>query len=154
MIEQELHERIFSLMSYEDFRQYCQTIFQCNDNQIKDKFKEENISPAEIRNKYKKLYDTVTQEAFLNAKHFHSYKQLEKEALALVNERRIEEAIDKYKEVVEEAKKIINQEQSIKLINIGRVNIAKLSYQLNDYEEIVKQCHRVLLMFKLDIREE
>lgn len=154
MAETKLLEAIFSIETFEEFRKHCQNILKLEDKEIIEKLlikPNTEFTVEKIRSLYQRILDNVTESSFITAKHTYMCESLTNDADILANSKANKEAIQKYREAINEAEQIMNKATSIRLINITRLSIARVFHQIKDYDNAIMECKLVYIKIILGI---
>ena len=146
-MESSLPDDILSAMSYEELKGQCCRILKFSDQELIEKFGQDEItkfSPDEIRKKYQFILDNVKEGDFFDLKHVHICKNIKADGNALAEERKFKEAINKYHEGIKEAQKIIEQKMAAEMIQAFRLNIAHAYNQLGEHDKAISECNKVM----------
>jgi len=134
---------ILSKMNFEEFKAECDKVFHMKNDELKSAFPDEPLTYEEIRGKYKKLLDTISEEEFNNQKTIYEANTMKQEGNKLFKESKFNESLESYQKSMELLNKLKNNENIEDLISTLRLNISLVYMKLDKPQEAISECKKV-----------
>jgi len=145
MVEKSIPPEMLKKMTFEQFQKECKHLSEMDDNDIKENFKDDPRAPEIIKEEYKRLADTVTDDEFNRQQQEVIFDTLKTEGNNLFREEKYEESLAKYHEALDQIKKMNGMElKEIRETII--LNIALVYVKMNEPKKAIEKCETVKVL--------